>query len=476
MLSVRAPLAAGIPRVLSQRQQSLGRSLERLSSGLRLNRAADDAAGKAVSTNLRSAWRSVQAAKRNVDEGLSAADTADGGLREISDLLQRMRELAVAAASETLDDDERAYLDEEFGELMVEADRTANTTRYGGLRLLSPGAVEIIVFIDSSDSMSGELPRIKTHLPTFRDNLQAAGIDVRLALVNVSRSQDLLDGSVVHSRFSDGQGFDDALDAFSLTGVGLMDPYTVLTDVTGVSPVEGASDPEGLRFGDDAGQKILLYISDTGREIALGPEDETSAAALLADAGIVVHTLVRTPAFGSSFDDLSADTGGLMQELDGLGNTLPTTLANIAADIESRARPVEGIEIQAGIHNTTSDRIEAGFGVDVTAVTLGIDQLDITSVTGARAALDALDGALDTVNAAFAKVGATRNRLASAARTQQDWSVALEQSRTVIEDADFAVETAAAARDRILVDAAISALAQAHGLERDAVALLLADA
>jgi flagellin len=115
----------------------LSTSLERLSTGLRINRASDDAAGLGVSENLRTQIKGTAQASKNAQDGIAALNVAEGAANEISDILQRMRELAVQSSNDTLTSTERAYTDQEFGQLTSEIDRIAEVTNYNGMKLIS---------------------------------------------------------------------------------------------------------------------------------------------------------------------------------------------------------------------------------------------------------------------------------------------------------------------------------------------------
>ncbi len=115
--------------------RGLGQALERLSSGLRINKGADDAAGLGVANNLRAASTSLKVAQRNAHDGISVIATAEGATSEVGAIIERMRELAVQSASETLSDDERAYIQEEFSQQLAEIDRIANITNFNGVQL-----------------------------------------------------------------------------------------------------------------------------------------------------------------------------------------------------------------------------------------------------------------------------------------------------------------------------------------------------
>lgn len=116
--------------------RNLETSFEKLSSGSRINKAADDAAGLAISENLRAQIRSNKQATRNANDGISLVQTAEGGLNEMSNMIVRMRELAIQSSSDTISDTERGFIDTEVQQLKTEMDRIANTTRWGKTKLL----------------------------------------------------------------------------------------------------------------------------------------------------------------------------------------------------------------------------------------------------------------------------------------------------------------------------------------------------
>lgn len=137
----------------------LAKSLEKLSTGLRINRAADDAAGLSISEQLRTQIRGLAMGNRNIQDGMSLLNIAEGALIEIEDMLQRLRELSIQAANDTLTSKERAYVNVEFGELKVEIDRIANGTQYNGQQLLngdtnSPWSTGGILHVGPNDNLT----------------------------------------------------------------------------------------------------------------------------------------------------------------------------------------------------------------------------------------------------------------------------------------------------------------------------------
>jgi flagellin len=135
-------IATNVPALSAQRNlYSVGNaqqtSMARLASGYRINKASDDAAGLAISETLKAQIRGLKQANRNANDGMSLAQVAEGGMGEVSNMLVRMRELAIQAASDTIGDKERAYVDIEYQQLKSEIDRTANSTKFNGVALLT---------------------------------------------------------------------------------------------------------------------------------------------------------------------------------------------------------------------------------------------------------------------------------------------------------------------------------------------------
>src|SRR5680860_1325660 len=152
--------ASNAHRVLMNTNNQLSKSMERLSSGLRINRAADDAAGLAVSEGMRSQIRGMNVATRNAQDGVSMVQVADGALGNVGDMLQRVRDLAVQAANGTLTDAQRGNLDTEVQQLMTEIGKTGTDTEFNGLKIMAgsvataASAVTLQVGANSSQSIA----------------------------------------------------------------------------------------------------------------------------------------------------------------------------------------------------------------------------------------------------------------------------------------------------------------------------------
>ena len=193
-------------RNLSTSQSSMATSMQRLSSGLRVNSAKDDAAGLAISERMQAQVRGMTVAIRNANDGVSLAQTAEGGLSKISDSLQRMRELAVQSANATNTTSDRAALADEFKELQSEISRVVDSTRFNGQQVLkgtntftfqvgADNKTEDKVDIKVSDMSGGDLKAAFTPADTEIDSgatnagLAIEGIDRALTAVNTERSK-----------------------------------------------------------------------------------------------------------------------------------------------------------------------------------------------------------------------------------------------------------------------------------------------
>ena len=171
-------------RSLQNNSNDQNQSLERLSSGLRVNKSADDAAGLAISENLRAKTRGLNQAKRNANDGVSLIQVAEGGLNEVSNILIRMRELNVQAASDTIGLREKGYLQKEYSQLTQEIDRIASTTEFNGRMLFGPQSPETAVKIQvgyngsNDDQLSLQLGDAPSGINTTELKLKDTAIDL----------------------------------------------------------------------------------------------------------------------------------------------------------------------------------------------------------------------------------------------------------------------------------------------------------
>lgn len=185
---------------LKKTQLDQARSMGRLSSGLRINRAGDDAAGLAISENLKAQIRSLGQAERNANDGISLLQTAEGSMNEVSGILTRMRELAMQSSTDTVGDSERAFVQQEFTALVEEIDRIANVTEFNGTQLLDGSATGLDFQVGIRDTAND---RITVAIADMRSTalgtsgggaaIGTAGVDSR---ANAQASLDIIDAAI----------------------------------------------------------------------------------------------------------------------------------------------------------------------------------------------------------------------------------------------------------------------------------------
>lgn len=169
-------------RRLGETTKNMNENMEKLSSGYRINKSADDAAGLAISETLGGKIRSMDQAKRNANDGISLIQVAEGGMNEVSNILVRMRELATQAASDTIGNTERSYSNKEYNEMVKEIDRIAGTTEFNGIKLLggadeNNGTEKLTFHIGAGDGHVENTDTIDFDIDKIKMNTEVLGIE-----------------------------------------------------------------------------------------------------------------------------------------------------------------------------------------------------------------------------------------------------------------------------------------------------------
>ena len=360
-------------RNLMSSQASLSTSMQRLSSGLRINSAKDDAAGLAISERMTTQIRGSNQAARNANDGISMAQTAEGDLTQISSNLQRIRELAVQSSNATNSDTDRDALQKEVAQLKSEIQRVATQTSFNGTKVL--------------------------------------------------------DGTFTNKSFQVGA---DSGQIISVGGVGSMK-----TDELG-STNFAATTP---------GTAVVTNVATSGLAIngiaitdvtAQGSVDKTGAAIV------------------SAINDKSGESG-------------------VIASYDSATSKISLTSVVAGqALAVTGSNAGDGLGALAAAATTNVkvSDVDVSTFDGAQQAIGTIDSALTEVNSARADLGAIQNRFTSTVTNLQTSSENLSASRSRIQDADFAAETANLSRAQILQQAGTAMVAQANQLPSGVLSLL----
>jgi len=463
-------------RNLNKSQGALQTSLQRLSSGLRINSAKDDAAGLAISERFTAQIRGLTVAARNANDGISLAQVAEGALNEVGNILQRIRELAVQSANATNSRSDRQALQAEVSQLTAELDRIAKSAEFNGTKILDGtfGTALFQVGANANETIVATTGNFKT---------QQYG-DYRIT----GYSSDVTDasyGAQGNLTISGPQGTAVVSTNSTDTAKDIAAAVNLKTDDTGVTA--SAKTEVTLTFAQSGTYRFTLQGDNSSAvEIGFNISSATGVEALNQAA--------------SAFNDFEAKTGVVAAvKEDGSGITLTsysgqdiklydTTFTN-AGDVTVQT-PATSVTLTA---NATVDTAlvrgqvtfdsEKAFVITGTAgeiisaaseasVLQKVADLDISTVSGANLALSIVDAAISQVSTQRAKFGALQSRFQSTISNLETSVENLSAARSRIRDADFAVETAELTRNQILQQAGTAMLAQANALPQNVLSLL----
>lgn len=498
MLSINSNLNSLVAQQnLNTSQSALSQAITRLSSGKRINSAADDAAGLAISNRMQTQINGLNQGVSNANDGVSMIQTASSGLAQITSSLQTIRTLAVQASSGSLSASDQAALQQEVAQQIAEVSRVASQTNYNGKNVLdgSAGNVSFQIGANVGQTISLNLSngvsaaQLGTGLPASGATLgslsglsldstgaaAAAGATPAITTINVladgkggftftDQNNQTLSGSVSTALFGALSG---------TTGTG-----TALTLV-----------PQGALSGA-ATQAASLATAGTALT-ALNAANAAKSTAAPGAAGLTLGTIsgLSLDANGAAITT-GASITAITVKTDGTGNFTFTDQNGAALG----APAVAALFTQTGATATVGGILGftgalssvAGFsgGANPSAAVANISavnsnnapptvaNINVSTTNGANAAMESIDNALATVNNIQATLGAAQNRFTSLSAAQQSQSTDLSGAQSQITDADFAQETANLSKAQVLQQAGISVLAQANSLPQQVLKLL----
>jgi flagellin len=475
-------------RNLGTSQSSLNTAIQRLSSGLRINSAKDDAAGLAISERFTSQIRGLNQAARNANDGISLAQVAEGAMQSAGSILQRVRELAVQSANASNSAGDRQALQREVGQLVSELDRISQTTEFNGAKLLdgSFGTQQFQVGANANQTIVAATANLRTSVYGNNQNAVTNGEGVSAAAAGVG-SNGVGSGAVTLNGYL---GSNSVAVAANDTAKTIADSINTIKADTGITATARTS----VQLGGFAstGSYTLEITSDntTAVSVSFSLTATSGADRLSAAVSAINDQSAKTGVTAS----LNADGSGVVLT-NATGNDVSvsdTTITN-AADVTVTKLNADGDAVGGDVtlaadstadDSTTSGYIvldsEKSFAVTSTsdALTDGgselrkVSELDVTTFSKATDALKTVDSALAFVSGERAKLGALQSRFESAISNLQVTSENLSASRSRILDADFAAETANLSRSQILQQAGTAMVAQANQLPQGVLALL----
>jgi flagellin len=465
-------------RNLNSSQSALQTSLQRLSSGLRINSAKDDAAGLAISQRMTSQINGSNQAARNANDGISLAQTAESDLSQIGDNLQRMRELAVQSANGTNTDSDRAALDKEVQQLSSEIDRLASSSSFNGVKLLdgslSSQQFQVGANAGQTVQVSGVASARTSALGVFTGfNSQDVGTIAGTAGGTPGTLTIGLTGGSNVTVSNVGDNAKDIAAAINNSGV------TGLTATASAAVATGGNTNPAATV--TAGN-VKFSVNGVNVTVAVGSDNTQNRSNTLAainavssSTGVVATDtgsgLKLTAADGrnvdlGAIDDTADSTGAVAGNLglDGIDNKV-TSGSVSATYVRPDGSSISGITISGA-------GIATGNALSVGATGNSIAATDVLTADHATKALTSIDAALASVNNSRAALGAMQNRFTSVVSSLQSSSENLSAARSRIQDTDFAAESANMTRNQILQQAGTAMLAQANQLPNSVMSLL----
>ncbi|NML32103.1 flagellin N-terminal helical domain-containing protein [Paraburkholderia antibiotica] len=461
---------------------ALSQAITRLSSGKRINSAADDAAGLAISNIMQTQINGLTQGVSNSNDGVSMVQTASSGLSSLTSSLQRIRQLATQASNGSMTDTDRAALQQEVTQQIQEVNRIASQTTYNGMNVLngSMGAVSFQVGANVGQTISLNLSQGVSAASLGGGAVKAgdtvASLAVSLDSTGAAWNSGTSTGTEVTQLnvLSDGKGgfsyTDQNGNALSFSAVSSPAATTdLLTNTNGVLSINstGALDATTEMGAIDTDNAANSYTSGTTLGTITGLDIDSTTGAnqtgTQASTDITSITVKSDGNQGYTFWDQNGNqitsnttAGAAILGTNGLGYT--------AASGGTAATMTPGTAISQTGTNAWS--------AASTATTQTVDQIDISTVAGANKAIESIDDALDTVNNLQATLGAAQNRFTAIGTTQQAQSTDLSSAQSQIQDADFAQETAALSKAQVLQQAGISVLSQANSQPQQILKLL----
>jgi flagellin len=458
-------MALNAHRQLGVNQANASKSMERLSSGLRINRAGDDAAGLAISEKMRGQIRGLKQAARNAQDGISLIQTAEGALNETHAILQRMRELAVQASTDTNTKADRAEIQKEINQLASEITRIAETTEFNTQTLLD-GKFNSIFHIGANEGQNVDLA--VNSMTSKALGLETAGKFATDVIDGVIF--ETFDGEIksVEIESADATGEDDNIDA-SIVDVKVEDGVLKLNVLNakgdGVHLTEDALNAALEEFGVTVSGTVAAFTDGGKGEFVAKVEDVgdiKGAYANIADDKITSLT----------FKANSTATSGVVVTRDGGDISVlvheDVTLEELNAELKAY-----GISIQSNNDEVNDDtavgEIEDDVSMDIEAGNIPI-RVDTQKL--ADKAITTINDALETVSAERSKLGAMQNRLEHTIANLGTSAENLQAAESRIRDLDMAEEIMAFTKNNILQQAATAMLAQANMAPQSVLQLL----
>tara|TARA_Y100000310_G_scaffold247189_1_gene252732 strand:- start:2979 stop:4439 length:1461 start_codon:yes stop_codon:yes gene_type:complete len=470
-------------RNLSKSGQGLATSMERLASGMRINSAKDDAAGLQISNRLTSQVNGLAVAQRNANDGISMAQTAEGAMNESTNILQRMRELALQSANGSNSTSDRESLQKEVTALKTELTRIAETTSFGGQQLLDGtfGTKSFQVGANANETIDFKLDNISAD-QIGSDKYDAAGTvagTVVAAAVNgiaanasgfkISSSGGNATADITYAVNATSAEIATAINsASSANSVGVKAEVTNEVTLSNFSASSTGEDVKLVVNGTDVNVNDFNANDLTSLVSAINSDSSLGVTASLDENDPSKVVLSGSDDMSLAFEEQTASAAAITMDITGQGGAAATTTAEGTSYIavgEVKLTSSSGFQIE-GAGTDVFESAAASSTLD------SVDALDITTQLGSQSALGVIDAAIASIDEQRADLGAIQNRFGHTISNLANIQENVSASRSRIQDTDFATETAQMTKNQILQQAGTSILSQANQLPQAALSLI----
>ena len=473
-------------RMLGITTKSQAKSTEKLSSGYKINRAADDAAGLSISEKMRKQIRGLTQASSNAQDGISAVQTAEGALNEVQDMLQRMNELAVKAANGTQSEDDRSYIQNEIDQLTTEIDRVAETTKFNETYLLKGDQNNEKAYTYSYATATG-----KAATATMSTDTSNQGSKITAMTFNATASADeqnevakLIRDQGINVQYSSKESTNTGKVVNSATvSLNGTDKYTVTNTANNNYSIKDAKGNEIATFTLDNGN---LGEQDKAQAFTAGTETFTASKATAGykngdtvkyydkdGNGIPENALSKyfsstTNAAGTVSSTVKADAPLVY---DALGNKIDAAVADISAKQDLTGALT--LTLHVGADATSNNQISVNLDA-MSAKGLGVNGLKVdgTDDTNAKGSIETIKEAIQKVSTQRSALGAVQNRLEHTISNLDNVVENTTSAESQIRDTDMATEMVKYSNNNILAQAGQAMLAQSNQSNQGVLSLL----
>ncbi len=456
---------------LNKASDALSTTMQRLSSGLKINSAKDDAAGLQISNRLTSQINGLNVAVKNANDGISIAQTAEGAMQESTNILQRMRELALQSANGSNSAEDRASLQSEYSQLTTELTRIANTTTFGGRNLLdgSFGTTSFQVGANANETINVTLGNISAN-SIGSQQVKSVGVEPSttgvaggaITVTGSGQSEDITvdEGASAKEVAKELNGLISGLTATASTEAQFTVDAAAATTPASFTMTVGDQSVDFVGVTDTASLAEQLSSNASKLGISVNYNEEAGTLSVKSDTGENISFSATTDA--GSIEIATKDGSGAYGTAVALADDLIATGAielNSAKGYTLNGAGVDGLFAATGTETATS-------------VKTTITQTDITTADGAQNAIAVIDKAISNIDSQRADLGAVQNRFDSTVANLQSIVENSTSARSRIQDADFAAETAELTKQQTLQQASTAILAQANQLPSAVLSLL----